>query len=54
MSSTKKASPDHEYFCSLRERLGTQRAALAVARKLARWCHHALRTAGDDAWAEAA
>jgi len=54
MSSTKKASPDHEYFCSLRERLGTQRAALAVARKLARWCHHALRAAGDDAWAEAA
>jgi hypothetical protein len=44
------------YFCSLRERLGTQRAALAVAvaRKLARWCHHALRAAGDDAWAEAA
>lgn len=54
MSATKKASPDHEYFCSLRERLGTQRAVLAVARKLARWCHHALRAVGDDAWAEAA
>jgi transposase len=54
MSSTKKASPDHEYFLSLRERLGTQRAVLAVARKLARWCHHARRAAGDGAWAEAA
>ena len=54
MSAAKKAFPDHEYFCALRERLGTQRAALPVARKLARWCHHALREVGDDAFAEAA
>jgi transposase len=33
MSAAKKASPDYEYFCALRERLGAQRAARAVARE---------------------
>jgi transposase len=45
----KKASPDYEYFCALRERLSAQRAALAVARKLARWCHHNLREVDENA-----
>jgi hypothetical protein len=31
MSAAKKPSPDNGYFCALRERLGAQRAALAVA-----------------------
>jgi hypothetical protein len=53
MSAEKKASPDHEYFCVFRERLGAQRAALAVARKLAR-CHDTLREIGDDVFPEAA
>ena len=35
-------------------RLGAQRAALSVARKLARRCHHRLRALGDDAWTDAA
>jgi transposase len=53
MCAARPASPDHEYFQSVRERLGSQRAALSVARKLARRCHHSLRSLGDDAWAPA-
>lgn len=48
--AAKKASPDHAYYLQVRERLGHQRAALSVARKLARWCHHTLRAMGDAAW----
>ena len=38
------------YYLQVRDRLGHQRAALSVARKLARWCHHTLRALGDAAW----
>lgn len=54
MAAAKTASPDHDDWCALRDRLGAQRAALTIARKLARRCHHTLRAVGDDAWTEAA
>jgi transposase len=54
MAAAKPASPDHDYWVTLRARLGTQRAALTIARKLARRCHHTLRALGDDAWVNAA
>jgi transposase len=46
-------SPDHAYYLQVKQRLGAQRAALSVARKLARRCHHTLRALGDKAWAPA-
>lgn len=46
-------SPDHAYYEATAERLGKKRAALSVARKLARRCHHRLRELGDVAFAEA-
>ena len=54
MAAAKPASPDHAYFQSLRAQLGAQRAALTIARKLARRCHHTLRALGDDAWTDVA
>ncbi len=50
MAAAKQASPDHDYWTTLRARLGAQRAALTIVRKLARRCHHTLRALGDDAW----
>lgn len=52
MAAAKQASPDHDYWVALRDRLGAQRAALTIARKLARRCHHTLRALGDDAWVD--
>ena len=54
MAASKAASPDHEYFSSLRERLGTQQAAVADVRKLARWCDHQLPAVDDRAFPVAA
>lgn len=54
MAAAKQASPDHDYWNALRDRLGAQRAALTIARKLGRRCHHTLRALGDDAWIDAA
>jgi transposase len=51
MSAAKHSSPDHDYFCAVRARLGTSRAALSVGRKLVRRCYHTLRELGDDAQA---
>jgi transposase len=47
--AARPASPDHDYYLSVRARLGHQRALLSVARKLTRWCHHTLRALGDVA-----
>ena len=47
------ASPDHAYYVQLKERLGANRAALTIARKLLRRAHHTLRELGDDAMAPA-
>jgi transposase len=46
-------SPDHGYYSTVKQRLGSERATLSVARKLVRRCHHTLRALGDEAWAPA-
>jgi len=48
----KKTSPDHAYYTRLARRIGSGRARLSVARKLARRCHHRLRALGDQAWVD--
>jgi hypothetical protein len=45
------SSPDHDYYVGVAARLGGQRAALSVARKMARRCHHRLRALGAEALA---
>ena len=45
----RKGSPDHEYYVEARERLGSNRACLAIARKLIRRAHHTLRELGEEA-----
>jgi hypothetical protein len=45
------SSPDREYYLQAAEKLGGNRACLALARKLLRRCHHTLRELGDDALA---
>jgi transposase len=50
----KKTSPDHLYYLRLANKVGRGRAKLAVARKLARRCHHRLRALGDQAWIDLA
>jgi hypothetical protein len=44
-------SPDREYYLKAAEKLGGNRACLALARKLLRRCYHTLRELGDDALA---
>ncbi len=48
----RKSSPDHEYYLYTRERIGTNRAALSIARKLIRRAHHTLRELGEEAMSE--
>jgi transposase len=48
----RKGSPDHEYYLQTRERIGTNRAALSIARKLIRRAHHTLRELGEEAMSE--
>jgi len=45
----RKGSPDHDYYVEARERLGSNRACLAIARKLIRRAHHTLRELGEEA-----
>ena len=52
--AARASSPDHAYYTQVKARLGGNRAALSVARKLARRCYHLLRTLGDDALAPVA
>jgi transposase len=47
------SSPDHAYYLQVKDRLGGNRATLAVARKLVRRCYHTLRALGDQAYAPA-
>jgi transposase len=47
--AARPASPDHAYYLQVRTRLGGKRAALSVARKLAREAYHTLRELGDQA-----
>jgi len=44
-------SPDREYYLQAAERVGGNRACLALARKLLKRCYHTLRELGDDALA---
>ena len=48
--ASKPASPDHDYYQTVRARQGASRAALSVARKIVRRCFHILNDLGDDAW----
>jgi transposase len=49
MCAARPSSPDHAYYLQVRQRLGGKRAALSVARKLAREAYHTLRELGDQA-----
>ena len=48
---SRAASPDHRYYADVAARIDANRAALSVARKLARRSHHILRRLGDQAYA---
>ena len=43
------ASPDRQYYLQLAERIGGNRACLALSRKLLKRCHHILKELGDQA-----
>jgi transposase len=49
MGAARPGSPDHAYYLQVRTRLGGKRAALSVARKLAREAYHTLGKLGDQA-----
>jgi transposase len=49
--AARPSSPDHAYYRQVADRLGGNRAALSVARKIARRAHHTLRALGDEALA---
>jgi transposase len=49
--AARASSPDHAYYRQVKDRLGGNRATLAVARKLARRCYHTLAALGDQAFA---
>jgi transposase len=48
---SRASSPDHHYYADVAARIDANRAALSVARKLARRSHHILRALGDQAYA---
>jgi transposase len=49
MGAARPTSPDHRYYLAVKDRLGGKRAALSVARKLAREAYHTLRELDDQA-----
>ncbi len=49
--AARPGSPDHAYYQQVQERCGGNRAALSVARKIARRSHHILRSLGAEALA---
>jgi transposase len=49
----RSGSPDHAYYQRVADRLGSRRAIISVARKLARRCHHRLRALGEEAFTTA-
>jgi transposase len=51
--ASRSGSPDHAYYQQIADRLGSRRAMMSVARKLARRCHHRLRALGDEAFTTA-
>jgi transposase len=48
----RKGSPDHDYYVRNKERIGANRTALSIARKLIRRAHHTLRELGEEAMSE--
>src|SRR5215213_3667234 len=54
MVARRRGSPDHDYYVETKERIGTNRAALSIARKLSRRAHHTLRELGEEAMSEPA
>lgn len=50
-TAARPASPDHSYYVELKQRLGANRATLAIARKYIRRSHHSLRELGEEALA---
>jgi transposase len=53
-SAARATSPDLDYYHDTKERIDHKRAAISVARKIARRSHHILRELGDVAWTDAA
>jgi transposase len=53
-SAARRGSPDLDYYHDTKERIDHKRAAISVARKIARRSHHILRNLGDTAWQDAA
>jgi transposase len=53
-SAARRSSPDLGYYHDAKERIDHKRAAISVARKIARRSHHILRELGDAAWQDAA
>src|SRR6266511_3133979 len=53
-SAARATSPDLDYYHDTKERIDHKRAAISVARKIARRSHHILRNLGDTAWQDAA
>jgi transposase len=48
--AARRTSPDHAYYTVVRDRIDGNRAALSMARKIARRSHHILRDLGDAAF----
>ena len=49
----REGSPDRDYYLQAAERLGSNRASLAIARKLLKRSYHTLRELGEEAMAPA-
>ena len=52
--AARSSAPDLAYYHDTKERIDHKRAAISVARKIARRSHHILRELGDAAWQNAA
>lgn len=52
--AARTSSPDLDYYHDTKERIDHKRAAISVARKIARRSHHILRDLGETAWQDAA
>lgn len=52
--AARAGSPDYDYYTEVKDRLGGNRAALAVSRKLLRRAYHILHALGDQALEQAA
>jgi transposase len=48
-SAARAGSPDHDYYRQTAQRLGANRACLAIARKLLKRSYHTLRELGEEA-----